>query len=248
MSRLVSSISRCALWGMAILAAALHPSFVLAADAGQASAPRELCVYEKFDSWIARDAAEADCMRSFGDKATRSGERLAVHRDNGHQREFVDERRACDARDPQFSAEMCRIFTFMGYIPEINSTVVRKTCYEGCNDHFIIPQDDGDTVRGEGVPRLSPGRTRLIVILDTMEAETPYIQLFEIRGGKLVPGLLSEQEGEWRLAGWDGEDVVNLEVRPYNTDIDCANEWHPMKLAKAAEKWAFTSPMPCKGM
>jgi hypothetical protein len=210
--------------------------------------PDGLCSIREANDLIVMQAIEAECMQRYPGKAERSGDRLIIPLANGQSKEFVSNSAACN--DESGKVADCKLFTFLGHIPELNSVVIEEGCYEFCHDNFLVSVIDGDVIKFEDPPHLSPRRDRLIVVAaDPVSGLTmPDIQLFDIRSGKLVRIFDYSSAGleAWSFRDWNEDGVIELEVDLLR-GMDCPNvpQAVGMKLQNTAEGWRLTPRPSC---
>jgi hypothetical protein len=237
------------------LIAAFMAMSLLVMHGGRAAAyepapPDGLCNVDGSNDWIIRQAVEAECLQRYPGRAERSGDRLIIPLANGASKAFIGDSEAC--QDENGRVGQCRIYTFVGYIAELNRVVINEACYEFCHDYFIVSVADGDTIKFEDPPHLSPRRDRLIVVAaDLISGLTmPDIQLFDIRSGQLVRIFEYSSRGTeaWSFRAWNEDGIIDLEVDLLSDIMTCPGvpQAVPIKLIKAGDDWQLGPKPSCR--
>jgi hypothetical protein len=231
--------------------------------------PEPLCDYRNVTEEAFREA-ELDCIKKAGVPVERDGERLIVEV-KGNVRsikyDYTDNRAACDGISG-VSVDYCVYYTFLGYLPNINSVVISKGCYESCQDVMLVSLTSGGApIIGEAIPQFSPDRSMFIIVAAGEAGDgirTPDIQLFEVLDQKPVlvfryrsPLDMYEVQSKgkfsmmhsyeyWKFLRWGSNTEVELTVGARgagchkNTDLT-------IKLQKATEMaWKFSPGPPCR--
>jgi hypothetical protein len=237
---------------MSLIAAFMAMSLLIL-HAGRAAAdepvtPDGLCNLDGANNWIIRQAVEAECLQRYPGRAERSGERLTIPLANGESKTFLSDSEACQ----EDSVAECRIFTFVGYIAELNRVVINEACYEFCHDYFIVSVSDGDTIKFEDPPHLSPSRDRLIVVAADLASglTMPDIQLFDIRSGQLLRIFEYSSKGTeaWSFRAWNEEGIIDLDVDILSDITTCPGipQVAPIKLTRAGDVWQLGPRPSCR--
>ena len=214
---------------------------------------RGLCDYTDLTEFVQFRAVEVGCLEKHPGKISRAGEMLIVRLDNGETKEYATNHQACD----EGPVNDCSDFLFFGYIQAMNSVVLRRGCYEGCNDILFVSLFDGATVKAESIPHFSPKGDMFVVVAasDATELDTPDVWLFEIRDQRPVAIFQHSNHAGyqfWSFVEWRGNAEVTLRAAatgPKCREAETANVWDPeqitVSLAKVGDEWRFVPGLPC---
>ncbi|GBR74732.1 hypothetical protein NO1_1859 [Candidatus Termititenax aidoneus] len=133
-----------------------------------------------------------------------------------------------------------KFYSYMLFIPEINSHLIREDWYEG-NQYILINNETGATQDIWNIPHISPQKNRLAIVNKDMIAgyTANGIQIFEIVSGNYIKQF--ERQLEWGAADprWQNNDTLSVDKYVFNIK----NEKYPEKLIgqtavkRVAEEW-----------
>jgi hypothetical protein len=243
--------------------------FVPSASAQNKRLPEPLCDYRNVKEEAFREA-ELDCIKKAGVAVERVGERLTVtksYRTGLHKEDYTDNRAACDGSSG-IDVGYCVYYTFLGYLPEIESVVISKGCYEFCQDVMLVSLTGGGApIFGEAIPQFSPDRSMFVFVAASDAGDglrTADIQLFAVVSGKPVPvfsyraprdmyeaevkgkPLMQHSYESWRYLGWSSSNEVELTVGARGAGCH-ANTEIAIKLQKTTTvAWKLSPGPPCR--
>jgi hypothetical protein len=230
-----------------LLATALVPMSAtpLSASKNPLGHPQDLCDYHSLhgDSFL---AAEAECIKAAGKGIEKSGDVLTLKARNGTNRSFTGNAKACEEHD----AGKCRVFLFMGYVPNFDVFVVLGECYEFCHDVHVVDASTGALIELEGLPYFSPDRTRFVSVFALPDVEAPKfpdVQVFERTDGGIKRVFSHSRNSEyeaWQRPTWIGNGMIDLEATFNGSPWNAPSTSAAAKLMLMNGRWGFATQLP----